>query len=112
MRTTRLISLLAIVAATVLPSSRLTAEDMGTNAAEVKIDNFCFTPQTLTVSVGTTVTWINKDDIPHTVTSDVKLFTSRALDTDQTFSFKFSASGTNNYYCSMHPKMLGTVIVK
>ncbi len=78
----------------------------------VKIDNFSFTPQTLTVHPGTTVTWVNKDDVPHTVTSTDKKFKSRALDTDEQFSFTFSAAGTNNYFCSVHPHMTGKIIVQ
>jgi plastocyanin len=81
---------------------------------EVKIDNFTFGPATLTVSVGTTVTWINKDDIPHTVvsTDDPKTFKSKVLDTDEKFSFTFSKAGTYPYFCSIHPKMTGKVIVQ
>jgi plastocyanin len=79
---------------------------------EVKIDNFSFGPATLTVSVGTTVTWINYDDIPHTVVSTDKAFKSRVLDTDEKFSFTFSKAGTYPYFCSIHPKMTGTVVVK
>lgn len=107
-----LLCLLTIAAGTTLLPLGLTAGDMGTSSNEVKIDNFSFIPQTLTVPVGTTVTWVNKDDIPHTVTSDVKLFSSRALDTDDKFSFTFTAPGTNDYFCSMHPKMTGKIIVK
>ena len=80
---------------------------------EVKIDNFSFIPQTLTVPVGTTVTWINRDDIPHTVLSvDKKTIVSPALDTDEKFSYTFSAAGTNDYYCSVHPHMKGRIIVE
>jgi amicyanin len=80
---------------------------------EVAIDNFSFIPQTLTVPVGTTVTWINRDDIPHTVLSvDKKTIVSPALDTDETFSYTFTATGTNDYYCSVHPHMKGRVIVQ
>jgi len=81
---------------------------------EVKIDNFTFGPAALTVPVGTTVTWINKDDIPHTVvsTDDPKTFKSRVLDTDEKFSFTFSKPGTFPYFCSIHPKMTGKVIVQ
>jgi plastocyanin len=78
----------------------------------VAIDNFSFTPRTLTVSVGTTVKWTNRDDVPHAVTSDDKKFKSRALDTDEGFSYTFSAPGTYGYYCSIHPHMRGTVVVK
>ena len=81
---------------------------------EVKIDNFTFGPATLTVPVGTTVAWINRDDIPHTVVStvDSKTLKSKVLDTDEKFSFTFSKSGTYPYFCSIHPKMTGKVIVQ
>ncbi len=82
------------------------------NPDMVKIDNFSFTPQTLTVHRGTTVTWVNKDDVPHTVTSSDKKFKSRALDTDERFSFTFSVAGTYNYFCSVHPHMTGKIIVQ
>lgn len=80
--------------------------------AEVKIDNFVFGPQTVTVPVGTTVTWTNHDDIPHTVVSTDGVFKSKVRDTDETFSYTFTKPGTYPYYCSVHPKMTGTVIVK
>jgi len=81
---------------------------------EVKIDNFSFGPATLTVPVGTSVTWTNRDDIPHTVvsTDDPKSFKSKVLDTDEKFSFTFSKAGTYPYFCSIHPKMTGKVIVQ
>jgi plastocyanin len=83
-------------------------------ATEVKIDNFSFGPTALTVPVGTTVTWTNRDDIPHTVVSndDAKTFKSKVLDTDEKFSFTFSKAGTYPYFCSIHPKMTGKVIVQ
>lgn len=82
--------------------------------AEVKIDNFSFSPATLTIPTGTTVTWTNRDDIPHTVvsTDDPKVFKSKVLDTDEKFSFTFSKPGTYAYFCSIHPKMTGKVIVQ
>jgi plastocyanin len=80
--------------------------------AEVKIDNFSFGPATLTVPVGTSVTWINRDDIPHTVVSTDGVFKSKVLDTDEKFSFTFSKAGTYPYFCSIHPKMTGKVIVQ
>jgi|SRR5579859_4399201 len=82
--------------------------------SEVKIDNFSFGPATLTVPVGTTVTWINRDDIPHTVVSsdDAKTFKSKVLDTDEKFSFTFTKPGTYPYFCSIHPKMTGKVNVQ
>jgi plastocyanin len=81
-------------------------------ANAVKIDNFTFSPATLTVSPGTTVRWTNKDDVPHTVVSSEKAFKSSALDTDQEFTFTFAQPGTYSYFCSLHPKMTATVVVK
>jgi amicyanin len=81
-------------------------------AAAVKIDNFKFGPEDLTVAVGTTVTWTNRDDIPHTVVSTTGAFKSKVLDTDEKFSFTFSTAGTYDYFCSVHPKMTGKVIVQ
>ena len=82
-------------------------------AITVTIDNFSFAPMQLEIKSGTEVTWINKDDVPHTVVSDDhKLFKSRALDTDENFSFTFKDPGTYEYFCSVHPKMTGKIIVK
>lgn len=78
----------------------------------VKIDNFVFGPQTLTVPVGTTVTWTNSDDIPHTSVSTEGVFKSKVLDTDEKFSYTFTKAGTYPYYCTIHPKMTGTVVVQ
>jgi len=78
----------------------------------IKIDNFVFGPGALTVSVGTTVTWINQDDIPHTVVADDKSFKSKVMDTDERFSFTFTKPGEFGYFCSLHPHMVGKVIVK
>jgi plastocyanin len=80
--------------------------------AEVKIDNFSFGPATLTVPVGASVTWTNRDDIPHTVVSTDGVFKSKVLDTDEKFSFTFSKAGTYPYFCSIHPKMTGKVVVQ
>jgi amicyanin len=84
------------------------------SSAEVKIDNFSFAPASLTVAVGTRVTWINRDDIPHTVvsTDEAKAFKSKVLDTDENFSFTFNKAGTYPYFCSVHPKMTGKVVVQ
>jgi plastocyanin len=79
---------------------------------EVKIDNFSFGPATLTVQVGTTVAWTNRDDIPHTVVSTEGVFKSKVLDTDERFSFTFGKAGSYPYFCSIHPKMTGKVIVQ
>ena len=94
--------------------SGVTGAQEKTSTVEVKIDNFSFGPVTLTVPAGATVTWINRDDIPHTVvsTNDSKTFKSKVLDTDEKFSFTFSKAGTYPYFCSIHPKMTGKVIVQ
>jgi len=81
-------------------------------AASVKIDNFVFGPQTITVPVGTTVTWTNVDDIPHTAVSTDGVFKSKVMDTDENFSYTFTKAGTYSYYCSVHPKMTGKVVVQ
>ena len=81
--------------------------------AEVKIDNFSFNPPTITVAPGTQVIWVNQDDIPHTVVSDDKTtFKSRALDTDEKFTYTFTKAGTYSYFCSIHPHMVGKVVVQ
>jgi len=79
---------------------------------EVIIDNFTFGPQELTVAVGTTVKWVNHDDIPHNVVNKDKLFRSKALDTDDSYSFTFASAGTYDYFCGLHPHMQGKIIVK
>jgi plastocyanin len=91
------------------------AVDAGTetqSAADVKIDNFAFTPVAVTVKVGTEVTWINHDDIPHTVDSTDGKFKSAALDTDDKFQFRFNEPGEYPFYCRLHPKMTGRVVVQ
>jgi plastocyanin len=88
------------------------AEEKPASTAEVKIDNFSFGPAAITVSVGTTVTWINRDDIPHTVVSTDKVFKSKVLDTDEKFSFTFTKPGEYPYFCSIHPKMTGKVVAQ
>jgi plastocyanin len=78
----------------------------------VTIDNFTFTPKELTVAVGTTVKWVNHDDIPHTVVEKNTTFRSKALDTDDSYSYTFASAGTFEYFCGLHPHMVGKVIVK
>jgi amicyanin len=79
----------------------------------VKIGNFTFNAPTVTVAPGTTVTWVNEDDIPHTVVSDdKKTFRSKVLDSGESFSFTFTVAGTYGYFCSIHPHMTGKVVVK
>jgi amicyanin len=99
--------LVVAVAAASLFCTVARAED-----ATVKIDNFTFDPPRLTVRVGTTVTWINRDDIPHTIAASAKTFKSKALDTDDKFSFTFTAPGSFEYFCSLHPHMTGAIVVE
>ena len=88
------------------------ADQPASTNAVVTIDNFSFTPSTLTVPVGATVTWTNRDDIPHTIVSNDGLFKSKARDTDEKFSFTFTKAGTYPYFCSIHPKMTGKIVVE
>jgi len=99
---------LAVAAAIslLLGAAQAYAED-----TNVTIDNFTFAPAELTVKVGTTVTWTNHDDIPHTVVSAGK-FRSKTLDTDNSFSFTFTAAGDYKYFCSLHPHMTGMIKVE
>src|SRR5258708_32179764 len=106
----------AVVIAIVLllgGSPSVTANDQPSAAnAEVKIDNFSFGPQTVTVPVGATVTWTNRDDIPHTVVSTDGLFNSQVRETDERCSYTFAKAASYPYYCSVHPKMTGKVVVQ
>jgi plastocyanin len=93
--------------------SSVNGQTAAKSGSEVKIDNFTFAPQDLTVPAGTSVRWVNHDDIPHTVVSDDKTtFKSKALDTDDSFSYTFTKPGTYSYFCSIHPKMTAKVIVQ
>ena len=82
------------------------------SGASVSIDNFTFSPPTITVAAGSTVTWVNQDDIPHTVVASDKAFKSKVMDTDEKFSFTFTRPGEYAYFCSLHPHMVGKVVVK
>ena len=101
-------SLGAVLAAALffVPSLALAAD------AEVKIDNFTFNPPRLVVKAGTTVTWNNADDIPHTVVASGKAFRSKTLDTDDKYTFTFTTPGTYEYFCSLHPHMTGSIVVE
>jgi len=95
--------------------ARPVADEQNTSGGkfQVKIDNFSFGPATLTVPAGTTVTWVNHDDVPHNiVSSEGKTLKSPVLDTDQKFSYTFSQPGTYAYFCGIHPRMTGKVIVQ
>jgi plastocyanin len=101
----------AFAVAATLPAASARAAETEVKI-EVKIDNFAFAPQRIVVQAGTTVTWTNADDAPHTVVSTTKLFKSSALDTEDKFSFTFATPGTYDYFCSLHPHMTGTVVVE
>ena len=94
------------------PSAGETATPAAASAAAVRIDNFNFTPPALVVAPGTTVSWTNDDDTPHNVREKDGKFKSAALDTDDTFSQTFSAPGEYEYFCSIHPRMVGKIVVK
>ncbi len=101
--------LLGPVAGAMLAFGAVAAQDA---TDVITIDNFTFTPKELTVAVGTTVKWVNHDDIPHTVVEKKTTFRSKALDTDNSYSFTFTSAGTFDYFCGLHPHMVGQVIVK
>ncbi len=104
--------LLVLIAASGHRSAWAATAKETSSGADVKIDNFSFTPQAIAVKAGTTVTWTNRDDIPHTVVSSDFVFKSKTLDTDDTFTLTLVKPGTYSYFCSIHPKMTGTVVVK
>jgi plastocyanin len=111
------LTMIAIVLGAILEARQATPTTSSPSASagetkEVKIDNFSFAPATLTVPMGTSVTWTNRDDIPHNVVSEDNSIKSKALDTDEKFTFTFTKPGTYSYFCSIHPKMKGTVVVQ
>ena len=95
-----------------LQPTRARSEEAKSSATEVRVDNFTFAPNELTVPVNGTVTWVNKDDVPHVIASNDGLFKSKALDTDDKYSYTFTKAGTYSYYCSVHPKMVGKIAVQ
>jgi plastocyanin len=108
---------LAIAASIVMSIAPVWGTDLqnGTKPSQpvaVAIDNFKFSVATLEVKVGTTVTWTNRDDVPHTVTSTTKVFKSAPLDTGEAFSYTFTQAGSFEYFCSLHPHMTGKVVAK
>jgi plastocyanin len=106
------LALLAIISTALLVEAEEGVANSQQGMAEVKIDNFSFGPNDLKVAAGTTVTWTNRDDIPHTVVSTDGAFKSKVVDTDEKFSFTFSKGGSYTYFCSIHPKMTGRIIVQ
>jgi plastocyanin len=102
-----------LLAPLVLPNWSQTLAQTKPAAEAISIDNFTFSPAKLTVKAGTTVTWTNKDDIPHGIGSSNNAFAkSKALDTDDAFSFTFTTPGTYQYFCYIHPHMVGTIVVE
>ncbi len=106
----RIITNIAVAALLIWAAMSLAAVRGG--SGQVTIDNFSFKPQVLIIKAGATVTWTNKDDVPHTVVNTAKKFRSGVLDTDDRFSHTFSDPGTYEYFCSVHPHMTGKVIVQ
>lgn len=103
---------LAVLLILTLQPTRARSKGAKSSATEVRVDNFTFAPQALTVPLNSTVTWVNKDDVPHVIASNDGLFKSKALDTDDNYSYTFSKAGTYSYYCSVHPKMVGKIVVQ
>jgi len=102
------VSLSLIVAAFLLLRTR----PVEASSAEIKIDNFTFSPRTLVVRKGTRITWTNRDDIPHTIVENSRLFRSNVLDTGENFTFTPTQPGTYKYYCSIHPRMTAELMVR
>ena len=112
MRSAIAAAVLGAVVGSGLAGGVIVARAQSTTTA-VSIDNFTFTPQKLTVKAGTTVTWTNKDDIPHGIAATANAFNrSKALDTDDSYSFTFTTPGTYQYFCYIHPHMTGTIVVE
>jgi plastocyanin len=108
-----LVLVLALALASVLALHPTRAKgEAAASALEIQVDNFTFGPATLTVPVNSVVTWVNKDDLPHVIASNDGLFKSKALDTDDKYSYTFTIAGTYAYYCTVHPKMVGKVVVQ
>jgi plastocyanin len=104
--------LLAAITLVKSPAVFAASSDNNAGPVEITIDNFSFTPPSITVKAGTPITWTNRDDIPHTVVSSDFVFKSKALDTDDKFSFTLTKPGTYTYFCSLHPKMTAKVVVQ
>ena len=101
---------LSLIAFFVLRTSA--KSNIKSSTIEVQVDNFSFGVGTLNVPTNSTLTWVNKDDVPHTVTSTDGLFKSKALDTDDKYAYTFTKPGTYSYYCTIHPKMVGKIVVR
>jgi plastocyanin len=104
-----------IIAATIVTVTIGFAQGGAAQAAQtisISAQNFMFSPGTITVKAGATVTWVNHDEEPHTIFNDAGLFRSSALDTNESFSYTFDKPGTYHYVCTIHPRMTGTIIVE
>jgi amicyanin len=112
MRTAIAAAVLGALVGTGLAGGVLVARAQSQSTA-ISIDNFTFTPPKVTVKAGTTITWTNKDDIPHGIAATGNAFArSKALDTDNSYSFTFTTPGTYQYFCYIHPHMTGTIVVE
>jgi plastocyanin len=100
-----------LAAIATMPATAPTTAPANTTPVQISIDNFTFSPARLTVKAGQTVTWVNRDDVPHTVVANDRSFKSEALDTDDHYSHAFTATGTYRYFCSIHPHMTGEIVV-
>jgi plastocyanin len=107
--TTRIAAALLILMGSLVGPTQTKTEEP---AVEISIDNFTFAPAEITIPAGTVVKWVNRDDIPHTIVEKSLSFRSKALDTDDTFTHQFNDVGEINYFCSLHPRMTGKIIVK
>ena len=109
-------SALLVIALCAMPAAAFAAEaataPAGQTSTTVEIHNMQFTPRMLTVAPGTKVTWVNEDEAPHTVTEKNRVFRSDALDTKDNFSYTFTTPGEFTYFCTIHPMMVGKIIVK
>ena len=110
--TSRTFLTVVTVAALWLVAASSLSSAVPADSSQIVIKDFMFTPNSLTVKAGATVTWVNKDDEPHSVSSDTGLFRSGAVDTNETFSFKFDKPGTYHFTCAIHPRMVGTIVVQ
>jgi len=107
-RSLAVLGLVALGGAAALSSTTAWAAD----PAKIVIKDFMFTPMSVTVKAGATVSWVNMDDEPHTVVSDTGLFRSSGLDTNETYSYRFDKAGTYHIACSIHPRMVATIVVE
>ena len=107
-----ILSVIAAVAPATAVDAAIAAATSTAPSVQVKVDNFTFAPETITVAANSTVTWVNSDDVPHVIASTDGLFRSKALDTDDKYSFTFNQPGTYAYFCAVHPKMVGKIVVR